>query len=76
MSFAVDMASKKAAVPGTGNESIAFTYTFDVAKFVAAFLDVGDWEETTYCYGEKMTWNGFIQVAREVTGKPPPSSSE
>jgi hypothetical protein len=68
MSFAVDIASKKAAIPGTGEEVIAFTYSYDVAKFVAAFLDVSGWKETTYCYGEKTTWNAFVNVAEDVTG--------
>ena len=70
MSFAVDMNSKRAALPGAGNEPITFTYTFDMAKFVAAFMDVSEWEEVTYCYGEKTTWNEFIKVAEDVTGKP------
>ncbi|RFU78096.1 nmra-like family [Trichoderma arundinaceum] len=68
MSFAVDMNSKKAAIPGTGNEPIAFIYSYDVAKFVAAYLDAPKWEEVTYVYGEKTTWNSFIKVASEVTG--------
>lgn len=69
MSFAVDMNSKKAALPGTGNEPFAFIYSYDVAKFVSAFLDAPKWEEITYIYGEKTTWNEFIKVASEVTGK-------
>ncbi|KAK4068250.1 uncharacterized protein Triagg1_7493 [Trichoderma aggressivum f. europaeum] len=68
MSFAVDMNSKKAALPGTGNEPFAFIYSYDVGKFVSAFLDVPKWEEITYIYGEKTTWNGFIKVASEVSG--------
>ncbi|KAL6792344.1 hypothetical protein GGI42DRAFT_178261 [Trichoderma sp. SZMC 28013] len=68
MSFAVDMNSKKAALPGTGNEPFAFIYSYDVAKFVSAFLDAPKWEEITYIYGEKTTWNEFIKVASEVTG--------
>lgn len=69
MSFAVDMKSKKAAIPGTGNEPIAFIYSYDVAKFVAAYLDAPKWEEITYVYGEKTTWNSFIKIATEVTGE-------
>ncbi|KAK5994724.1 Oxidoreductase BOA1-like protein [Cladobotryum mycophilum] len=68
MSFAVDMANKKAAIPGTGEELIALTYSFDLAKFVTAFLDLSCWEEVTYCYGEKTTWNAFIEVAENVIG--------
>lgn len=68
MSFVVDMNSKKAAIPGTGDEPIALTYSYDVAKFVSAYLDAPNWEELTYVYGEKTTWNAFIKVAEEVTG--------
>jgi hypothetical protein len=68
ITFAVDIASRKAAIPGTGDESVALTYSFDVAKFVSAFLNLPKWEEVTYCYGEKTTWNEFIKVAEEVTG--------
>ncbi|KAJ4162918.1 hypothetical protein NW754_014339 [Fusarium falciforme] len=68
LSFAIDVANKKAAIPGTGNEPIAFTYTYDVAKFVAAFLGEPKWDELTVCYGEKTTWNEFVKVAEEVTG--------
>lgn len=68
MSFAVDMSGKKAAIPGTGIEPIVLTYSYDVAKFVSAYLDAPKWEEITYVYGEKTTWNAFIKVAEEVTG--------
>ncbi|KAL6362330.1 hypothetical protein LRP88_03608 [Fusarium phalaenopsidis] len=68
LSFAIDVANKKAAIPGTGNEPIALTYTYDVAKFVAAFLEEPKWEELTFCYGEKTTWNEFVMVAEEVIG--------
>jgi nucleoside-diphosphate-sugar epimerase len=67
--FAVDIDAKKAAIPGTGNEVIAFTYSFDVARFVAAFLDLENWSETTYCYGEKTTFNEFVKLAEELLGK-------
>lgn len=66
--FALDIASKMAGIPGTGNETMTFTYTFDVAKFVAAFLDMPKWEETTYCYGDKTTWNEFVKLAEEARG--------
>jgi nucleoside-diphosphate-sugar epimerase len=75
LSFAIDVANKKAAIPGTGNEPIAFTYTYDVAKFVAAFLEEPKWDELTFCYGEKTTWNEFVKVAEEVTGEPSTHSS-
>lgn len=68
MTFAVDIKNRLAAIPGTGEEPISFTYTYDVATFLDAFLDEPKWEELTYCYGEKLTWNKFISIAEEVTG--------
>ncbi|KAJ4102383.1 hypothetical protein NW760_010218 [Fusarium oxysporum] len=66
--FAVDIANKAAAIPGTGNDIVYFPYTFDVAKFVVALLGLSDWDETTYCYGDKATWNEILQLAEESRG--------
>lgn len=68
IAFAVDMANKAAGIPGTGNDVMAFTYTKDVAKFVVAALDLPKWEEASFCYGEKITWNEFLKIAEEVRG--------
>ncbi|KAF5701637.1 hypothetical protein FGLOB1_10085 [Fusarium globosum] len=53
VAWAIDIAHKKAGIPGTGNEPMTFTYTFDVAKFVVAALDLPKWEQLMYCYGSK-----------------------
>ncbi|KAG4282048.1 hypothetical protein FPRO06_10951 [Fusarium proliferatum] len=45
VAWAIDIAHKKAGIPGTGNEPMTFTYTFDVAKFVVAALDLPKWEQ-------------------------------
>ncbi|KAH8894584.1 NAD(P)-binding protein [Thozetella sp. PMI_491] len=66
--FAVDVANKIAGIPGTGNEPMTFTYTFDLAKFVVAALDLPKWDETTCCYGEKITWNEFLKLAEDARG--------
>ncbi|KAF4967026.1 hypothetical protein FSARC_5317 [Fusarium sarcochroum] len=70
LTFALDIANREAAIPGTGDEAISFTYTYDMAKFVAAFLKEPKWEELTVCYGERTTWNKFLKVAEEVIGEP------
>ncbi|EWG55511.1 hypothetical protein FVEG_13505 [Fusarium verticillioides 7600] len=66
VAWAIDIANKKAGIPGTGNEPMTFTYTFDVAKFVVAALDLPQWEELMYCYGEKTTWNKFLKQAEDA----------
>ncbi|KAF5253914.1 hypothetical protein FANTH_1239 [Fusarium anthophilum] len=45
VAWALDIANKKAGIPGTGNEPMTFTYTLDVAKFVVAALDLPRWEK-------------------------------
>ncbi|KAM0346543.1 hypothetical protein ACHAPY_011652 [Fusarium culmorum] len=68
VAWAIDIVNKKAGIPGTGDEPMTFTYTFDVAKFVIATLDLPKWDELMYCYGEKTTWNEILKQAEEVTG--------
>ncbi|KAF9774647.1 hypothetical protein IL306_007317 [Fusarium sp. DS 682] len=68
VAWAIDIVNKKAGIPGTGNEPMTFTYTFDVAKFVVAALDLPQWNELMYCYGEKTTWNEFLRQAEEARG--------
>ncbi|RGP77128.1 nmra-like family [Fusarium longipes] len=68
VAWSIDMVNKKAGIPGTGDEPMTFTYTFDVARFVVAALDLPSWEEVMYCYGEKTTWNEFLMQAEEARG--------
>lgn len=66
--FTIDMANKAAAIPGTGNDIVSFTYSKDLAKFVVAALDLPEWDESMFCYGDKATWNEFLSIAEEVRG--------
>ncbi|EWZ33060.1 uncharacterized protein FOBCDRAFT_253251 [Fusarium oxysporum Fo47] len=64
----VDVANKTAAIPGSGDVPVALTYTFDLAKFVAASLSLPKWEKTTYCIGDKVTMNELLAIAEEARG--------
>ncbi|KAE8352309.1 NAD(P)-binding protein [Aspergillus coremiiformis] len=64
--FVLDIANKVAAIPGDGNVPVTFTYTFDLAKFVVAALDLERWEQETRVVGEELTWNQFLALAEEV----------
>ncbi|KAL1638581.1 hypothetical protein SLS58_008794 [Diplodia intermedia] len=64
----LDVANKVAAIPGDGNTPVAFTYTFDVAKFVVAALDLPKWDSEYLIVGDKLTWNEFLKLAEEVRG--------
>lgn len=71
LTFAVDIQGRTAAIPGaTGEETITFTYTKDLAKFVVAAMGVDSWPEAFHCYSDYATWNELVNIAEEVTGKP------
>ncbi|KAF4415001.1 hypothetical protein F53441_14677 [Fusarium austroafricanum] len=64
----VDIANNIAAIPGSGNELVTFTHTFDVARFVAALIDAPKWDKESYIIGDKVSWNQFVQYAEEAKG--------
>ncbi|KAK0653162.1 hypothetical protein B0T16DRAFT_455471 [Cercophora newfieldiana] len=64
----LDIPNNAAAIPGSGNVPAVFTHTTDVAKFVAASLDLPKWEKETFIYGDKLTWNEFLKLAEEAKG--------
>lgn len=41
--WAVDVPSRRAAIPGTGNDVITLTYSKDFARFVARLIDDENW---------------------------------
>ncbi|KAM0345691.1 hypothetical protein ACHAPU_006346 [Fusarium lateritium] len=64
----VDITNNFAAIPGSGNELVTFTHTFDVARFVAALLGAPEWDRESYIIGDKVSWNQFVQYAEEAKG--------
>ncbi|KAK4031287.1 isoflavone reductase [Parachaetomium inaequale] len=66
--FWLDMANNAAALPGSGNTPAIFTHTTDVARFVAASLDLPSWEPETFVFGDRATWNEILHWAEEVKG--------
>jgi len=71
----LDMAHGAAAIPGSGDVPVVFTHTADVARFVAASLDLPRWERETFVQGDRLTWNQFLRLAEEARGKYPYSCS-
>ncbi|KAL2682812.1 hypothetical protein Neosp_007267 [[Neocosmospora] mangrovei] len=50
--WAIDIANKRAAIPGTGDDVLSLTYSVDVAKFVVRTLESSDkWPETSIVSG-------------------------
>jgi nucleoside-diphosphate-sugar epimerase len=66
--FVIDIANRIAAIPGTGDVPVTFTYTFDLARFVVAALDLEKWEEESRVVGDAVTWHEFVKLAEEITG--------
>lgn len=68
--LAVDMAYNAAGIPGDGNEPVTFTYTFDVARFVVAALDLQAWPTTRELriVGDEVTFNELVAIAEDVKG--------
>ncbi|KAF7556239.1 hypothetical protein G7046_g6352 [Stylonectria norvegica] len=64
----VDVVNASATIPGSGNNLIALTYTFDMAHFVAAALDLPKWDEDLYCYSDRITLNELVKLAEEARG--------
>ncbi|KAF2106600.1 hypothetical protein BDV96DRAFT_654602 [Lophiotrema nucula] len=64
--FAIDIANRQAALPGNGNSLITFTYSFDVARFVVAALDLSEWPEESRIAGDALTWNEVVRLAEET----------
>jgi hypothetical protein len=65
----IDIQGNAAGIPGTGNESIVFTHTSDVSKYVAELvLDSKPWNKTSTIIGDKITWNEFVKIAENVKG--------
>ncbi|KNG52515.1 nmra-like family protein [Stemphylium lycopersici] len=69
LAFGIDIASRKAAIPGsTGNEVMSVTYTKDLGKFAVAAMGLEKWDEALSCYSEMTTFNRLIEAAEEATG--------
>jgi hypothetical protein len=65
----VDIAHRKAAIPGTaGDEVIVTTHTKDLAKFVVASLGLEKWDEELHCSSDRTTISEIVRLAEEATG--------
>lgn len=64
----IDIENKSAAIPGSGNDLVTFTYSFDVAKFVVAALSLDKWPREMRVIGDTMTWNEVLRLAEEARG--------
>jgi nucleoside-diphosphate-sugar epimerase len=66
--WAVDVPSRRAAIPGTGNEIISLTYSKDFARFVARLIDDDDWPKFSNISGSETCLDEIVAIAEKVTG--------
>lgn len=64
----LDMEHNAAGIPGDGDVPVTFTYTFDVACFVVAALDLDKWPDELRIVGDELTFNEFLALAEEAKG--------
>ncbi|SCO55457.1 uncharacterized protein FFMR_12613 [Fusarium fujikuroi] len=68
--FLIDTANKAAAVPGSGENKIVFTYSFQVPRFVDALANTDKkWPKNSVVIGEKITTNEIVAIAEHVRGE-------
>ncbi|KAI1267746.1 NAD(P)-binding protein [Xylariaceae sp. FL1019] len=66
--YVVDIPNSTAVIPGDGTTPVGFTHTLDVAKYVAAALDLEKWESEYNIVADKKTWNEFLPLFEDARG--------
>ena len=64
----LDIPHAKAAVPGSGDDLVAWTYSKDVGKLVARSLDLQAWPERSIMIGDRMSYKDLIGIVEKVRG--------
>ena len=65
----IDIAARKAAIPGSGNDLVTWTYTKDVARYVLELVRSEDpWPAETLIEGDKASLNEVLAIAEQVRG--------
>lgn len=64
----IDIPHNAAALPRGGDVPVGFSYTLDVAKFVAVLVDEDHWEKETFIMPDKVTMNEFVRIAEKARG--------
>ncbi|KAL6915406.1 hypothetical protein ACHAPO_009909 [Fusarium lateritium] len=67
--WGIDIAHRRAAIPGSGTDIMAMTYSKDVARFMERLLEDEDWPEHSIISGSDASFNEILALAQEYTGK-------
>lgn len=67
--FLVDVKAGKATVLGDGTQKVVFTHTRDIARYVAASLDMERWEPDSRIAGDSLSYLEVVGLAEKATGR-------
>ncbi|KAM0549492.1 hypothetical protein ACHAPJ_009308 [Fusarium lateritium] len=67
-SWGLDVPNKRAVIPGSGNDKFSTTYSKDIARFVAAILDLKSWPRQSVLSGSDTTFNEMLAIAERIVG--------
>ncbi|KAK0717531.1 hypothetical protein B0T26DRAFT_645680 [Lasiosphaeria miniovina] len=63
-----DREKQAAEIPGTGDDVIAYAYSYDIARFVEAALGLPRWEDESTLFSGKTTFNEILGLFEKATG--------
>lgn len=66
--WALDIATNRAAIPGSGDDLLSMTYTFDVARVIAKLLDTPNWPDVVAISGQDLSFNHLLKIAEDAKG--------
>lgn len=67
--FLFNVEECKAILPGDGTAYIVYTRVEDVARFVAASLEMGKWPVISQMQGERLTLNEILRIVEDIRGE-------
>ncbi len=66
--WAIVVDEKVAAIPGSGDDVLSMTYSFDLAEFILRMLDTKEWPEISAISGQDVTFNQLMKWAEDARG--------
>lgn len=64
----LDIPHNRAAIPGSGEDLVAFTYSKDAGELVARSLSLPSWPERSRIVGERINYNELVRLVEKVRG--------
>jgi nucleoside-diphosphate-sugar epimerase len=65
--FLIDLKKRTALIPGDGSQKLVFTNMRDVGKFVAASLDLKQWDPDSKIVGDSKSYGEVVKLAERIT---------